>query len=227
MAIDAHSTPAPTVQPGLLPPPPELPPGPLLPAVDLAPAIDDVIVLPRYMTAADFGMGLEIHEPEPGEPQTALSMGMGPAWLDLADAVDLASLAEGRRRHAYRMAADAVDHLIALMDTLDAAGEDLEPEAGYDLPEGDDERCASSEVDDEHPLGWTACMSQVNLGRNTDDLEETALERHGRGFIRSGPDDSEDDDPAGGQQLDEDIPFWSIDIGCAIGAPLDVEGAHV
>jgi len=114
---------------------------------------DDIIVAPRIMTAADFGMGLEAHEPEPGEPQTVRSIGMGPAWADLAVAADLASLAKGRRRHAYRMAADAVDHLIALMDALDAATEDMEPEAGYDLPEGDDERCASSEVDDEPTLG--------------------------------------------------------------------------
>ncbi len=79
----------------------------------------------------------------------------------------------------------------------------------------------------EETLGWAANVGQLALGQTMADGDETALERHGKGFVRSGGDDSEDDDPAGGQMLDEDIPFWSIDVGCAIGAPLDVEGAHV
>jgi len=87
--------------------------------------------------------------------------------------------------------ADALDTAIATLDTLDAPGADLEDghDAEHDL------------ADAEHDLGWPACMSQVNLGRNTDDGDATALERHGRGFLRSGPDDSEDSDP--GERDDE------------------------
>jgi len=81
--------------------------------------------------------------------------------------------------------------------------------------------------EDEETLGWAANVAQLALGQTTADGDETALERHGRGFVRSGPEDAEDDDPAGGQQRDEDALFWSIDVGCAMGAPLDVDGAHV
>ncbi len=86
---------------------------------------------------------------------------------------------------------DALDHAIATLDALDAAGVDLEDghDAEHDL------------ADAEHDLGWPACMSQVNLGRNTDDGDITALERHGRGFLRSGPDDAED---GGDAERDED-----------------------
>jgi len=81
--------------------------------------------------------------------------------------------------------------------------------------------------DGEETLGWAANVGQLALGQTTADGDTTALERHGRGFLRSGPEDAEDADPAGGQQGDENALFWSIDVGCAIGAPLDVEGAHV
>ncbi len=112
---------------------------------------------------------------------------------------------------------DALDTAIATLDALDAPGMDLEDgcDAEHDL------------ADAEHDLGWPACMSQVNLGRNTDDGDATALERHGRGFLRSGPEDAEDDDPAGGQQRDEDALFWSVDVGCVIGATVNRDGAHV
>jgi len=79
----------------------------------------------------------------------------------------------------------------------------------------------------EETLGWAANVSQLALGPNTADGDITALERHGKGFLRSGPDDAEDDDPSGGQQRDEDALFWSVDVGCAMGATVDVEGAHV
>ena len=49
----------------------------------------------------------------------------------------------------------------------------------------------------EETLGWAANVSQLALGQTTADGDETALERHGRGFVRSGPDDAEDDDPGG------------------------------
>jgi hypothetical protein len=103
---------------------------------------------------------------------------------------------------------DALDTAIATLDAMDAPDEDLEDghDAEHDL------------ADAEHDLGWPACMSQAKLGRNTDDGDATALERHGRGFLRSGPEDAEDDDPAGAQQPDEDPLFWSVDVGCAIGS---------
>ncbi len=69
----------------------------------------------------------------------------------------------------------------------------------------------------EETLGWAANVGQLALGPTTADGDETALERHGRGFLRSGPDDAEDDDPL----------FWSVDVGCAIGATVDRDGAHV
>ena len=81
--------------------------------------------------------------------------------------------------------------------------------------------------DGEETLGWSANVGQLALGQTTADGDATALERHGRGFLRSGPDDAEDDDPAGAQQRDEDALFWSVDVGCAIGATVDRDGAHV
>ncbi len=110
---------------------------------------------------------------------------------------------------------DALDHAIATLDAMDAPADDLEDghDAEHDM------------ADAEHDLGWPAYVSQVNLGRNTDDGDATALERHSRGFLRSGPEDAEDDDPPGGQILDEDAPFWSIDVGCAIGST-SREAAH-
>ena len=99
----------------------------------------------------------------------------------------------------------------ALNDEAEAVNED----GGDILDEG------------EETLGWAANLGQLALGQTTADGDATALERHGRGFVRSGPDDAEDDDPEGGQQRDEDALFWSIDVGCAIGATVDRDGAHV
>ncbi len=137
---------------------------------------------------------------ETDEPQTARSIGLGATGWDFADVVDLASLTAARRRHAFRMAADAVDHLIALMDALDADVEDMEADSDddRDLDDGreaepDDEDGGDSERD----LGWNETVSQLALGAGTDDGDLTALERHGRGFVRSGHDDAEDDDGRG------------------------------
>jgi len=79
----------------------------------------------------------------------------------------------------------------------------------------------------EETLGWAANVGQLALGQTTADGDETALERHGRGFLRSGPEDAEDDDPEGGQQRDEDALFWSVDVGCAIGTTVNRDGAYV
>ena len=211
--------------------------------------------------------------------QTFRSEGAGLPHVDFADVTDLASLDLARLRHARRMASDAIDHLIALLDALDAAdgerevvdedgdpleifGEgdpledaeddgtaepilgapekhphtfsmtdwdfapadgastrrinrdgsqarwaqgkaealnDGEAEPGYDMPEGDDERDGDGShygEADEFSLGWNETVSQLALGRSSDDGDDTALERAGRGFIRSGHDDAEDDDPA-------------------------------
>ncbi len=111
-------------------------------------------------------------------PQTALSDGFGPTLHDFADAVDMASLAHAQRRHMRRQAMDAVDHLIALLDALDADSEELEAvdEDGdaLDRDEGD----LMEDAEDDDPA------------------EETSLETAGRGFVRAGADDAEDDDPA-------------------------------
>jgi len=225
MAIDAHSTTAPAVQPGLL----RTWAG-AVPAPTPALTAETVTMLGAIPPLAPYGEApicSAADLPCGDIPTTDLAQarhmrraleGAIAHGIALLDALGLPQLVE----HGFVPSDgpaidDALDNAIATLDALDAPAEDLEDghDAEHDL------------ADAEHDLGWPACVSQVNLGRNTDDGDATALERHGRGFLRSGPDDAEDDDPAGGQILDEDIPFWSIDVGCAIGAPLDVEGAHV
>jgi len=43
----------------------------------------------------------------------------------------------------------------------------------------------------EETLGWAANVGQLALGQTTADGDATALERHGKGFVRSGGDDLE------------------------------------
>ena len=75
-------------------------------------------------------------------------------------------------------ALDEIDHAIRALDALDAPDEDLEPYlAGTPSPLGLDVECDSEEY------------------------EGTALESFGRGFVRAGADDAEDDDP-----LEDDDP---------------------
>ena len=132
------------------------------------------------MTADDFGMSRWWDEPGvAGAPQTARSDGDGPFPINLLDHADLDSLDDARLRYARRMAADAVDNLIALMDAIDARTEDLEPEAGYDLPEGDDERCASGEVDDEEePDREDGADAEPSLARPEGCQFETGSDRN-------------------------------------------------
>jgi len=115
----------------------------------------------------------------------------------------------------------------ALCDATSSQEHWADGSARYDEAEVVNEDGGDILDEGEETLGWAANVGQLALGQTTADGDATALERHGRGFLRSGPEDAEDDDPAGGQQPDEDALFWSIDVGCAIGAPLDVEGAHV
>ena len=138
--------------------------------------------------------------------QTFRSEGAGLSHADFADVTDLASLDLARLRHARRMASDAIDHLIALLDALDAPDEDREPvgdeepslgwQEGSGAANGAVEDLEEDTADHEFCLGWNETVSQLALGRASDDGDDTALERAGRGFIRSGHDDAEDDDPA-------------------------------
>jgi len=206
MAIDAHSTTAPVVQMGLLRSAVPVP-TPDLTAETVATL--DAIPPELLSPAQDAAQALHLRRELEGalDHGTALLAALGLPMLVEPGFVPLDPAAIG----------DALDDAIATLDALDAPAEDLEDghDAEHDL------------ADAEHDLGWPACMSQVNLGRNTEDGDITALERHGRGFLRSGPDDAEDDDPSGSQQRDEDAPFWSVDVGCAIGATVDRDGAHV
>jgi len=115
----------------------------------------------------------------------------------------------------------------ALCDATSSQEHWADGSARYDGAEAVNEDGGDILDEVEQSLGWAANVSRLALGPNTADGDETALERHGKGFVRSGGDDCEDDDPAGAQQRDEDALFWSIDVGCTIGAPLDVEGGHV
>jgi hypothetical protein len=100
-------------------------------------------------------------------------------WDDLTRALD----APDRSRIEA-----VIEGLIGYLDTLDT-DPDLEPSSGY-LPPGISDE-AEPDHDDERTLGWADNAGQGTLGDNTDDGDITALERHGKGFCRSGPDDAE------------------------------------
>ncbi len=151
----------------------------------------------RRMTADEFGMGNPGHDLAPGEPQTARSMGMGAAWADLANVADLASLAAGRRRHAYRMAADAVDHLIALMDALEADTEDLEPnqDGGEqdDACDYEDDGLAEPSLasPERHPIvpRWSTPGLYVDRGPDSSQLRWTEGAQHDGEAVNEDGDD--------------------------------------
>ena len=90
------------------------------------------------------------------------------------------------------------------MDALDADVEDMEVDSDDDR-DHDDEREVEPDDEDggdrERDLGWNETVSQLALGAGTDDGDLTALERHGRGFVRSGPDDAENDDGCGDKDI--------------------------
>lgn len=101
-----------------------------------------------------------------------------------------------------------VDALIARLDDLDGdtdlepeesdqdAGdqgepdEDGEPSLGF--AEGAQHASGGGHDEEEPDLGWCNNVGQLRLGEGHHDGDETALERHGAGFVRSGGDDSED-----------------------------------
>ena len=90
---------------------------------------------------------------------------------------------------------DALDLPPLALDVLDVAIAALDFRDGDpDLEDGDDAEHDTSDA--ELDLGWSALHSQVALGPNTADGDATALESFGRGFVRCGADDAEDDDPA-------------------------------
>ncbi len=85
----------------------------------------------------------------------------------------------------------------------------------------------------EETLGWAANVSQLALGQTTADGDATALERHGRGFLRSGPDDAEDGgdaerDDEHGSEDGEDIGHFARDWRSVIrDIQREREAAHV
>jgi hypothetical protein len=95
-----------------------------------------------------------------------------------------------------------VEGLIGYLDSLDTDPDLEEDDFGggdvNDEPQGGDvvDEPHDGGDDDEGSLGWANNAGQGALGDNTEDGDETALERHGAGFLRSGGEDVEDDDPA-------------------------------
>ncbi len=200
MAIDAHSTTAPAVQPGLLRTHgapsrvlgkkgilsqlakeiPDLPPSFIgavpVPTPDLtAETVAMLDAIPADVPhggAGDAAQALHMRRALEGalDHGTALLAALGLPRLVEPGFVPLDPAAIG----------EALDTAIATLDAMDAAGGDLE-EDDFGEPGGDDEEA----------LGWTAGMSQAKLGPNTPDGDSTAPERHGMGFLRCRADDCE------------------------------------
>ncbi len=130
----------------------------------------------RYEDLEDDGSA----EPSLGAPENHPAR-----WL-----VDMAGTYHGGTRH-HPLGDQRHWNAGAISDAEDD-GDNREPEAGYDLACDEDELDGAGEVDAELSCGWTAKVDQVHLGQPQDDHETTALERYGKGFFRSGPDDAED-----------------------------------
>ena len=205
MAIHAHSTTAPAVQPRLLRGGSAGPCAVL--TTDEAIALTaDVSDLPPLLLAdtpeavrgdieallTDHARAVHLRR----ELHQALDYGFA-----LLDALDLPP-----------MALDVIDDAICTLDALDASDEDREDGgdteaslgwtaagacSGYDFDDREHDT-----ADAELSCGWTAKVDQVHLGQPQDDHETTALERFGKGFFRSGPDDAEDGHDA--ERVDED-----------------------
>ena len=72
-------------------------------------------------------------------------------------------------------------------------GQERWAEGVNDDCEQEDEHGGDILDEGEEDLGWSANVSQLGLGVNTADGDETAPERHGGGFVRGAPDDHESD----------------------------------
>ena len=207
MAIHAHSTTAPTVQPRLLPftfrpvpaqlsgdsgtlpartadellgeiayelerqsgvvspnDPPERPP--LLPSPAPLPSLSAALSRRRAIFGA-----VALDEPDTAAEARALhfrrEMHQALDWgFALLDALDLPPLA-----------LDVIDDAIATLDALDAPDEDREP-------------WLAGVVD----LAFVDGAPALDAENDSEEDEGTALESHGRGFVRAGEDDAEEDD---------------------------------
>ncbi len=223
MAIDAHSTTAPAVQPGLLRTWAGAVP---VPTPDLT--AETVTMLDAIPADVPHGGAPMTRQGSAGFP---LLPNSGEHFsLDAAQALHMRRALEGALDHGTALLAalglprlvehgfvpldpaaigDALDTAIATLDALDAPGADLE-EDDFGEPGGDDEEA----------LGWTAGMSQAKLGPNTPEGDSTAPERHGKGFLRCGPDDGE---PEAGYDLpegdDERCGSSDVDLEPSLGAP--------
>ncbi len=237
MAIDAHSTTAPAVQPGLLRtwagavpvPTPDL-------TAETVAMLDEVFtgigdnpdLAAAVQVFSDPGNNLE--DVRHGGAGEVCCTAQQTAVADLASALHMRRALEGALDHGTALLAalglpmlvepgfvpldpatigDALDTAVATLDALDAPGLDLE-EDDFGEPGGDDEEA----------LGWTAGMSQAKLGPNTPEGDSTAPERHGMGFVRCGPDDCE---PEAGYDLpegdDERCGSGDVDLEPSLGAP--------
>jgi len=220
MAIFLDSTPAPVVQPGLLRTAVPVP-TPALTAETVA-MLDAIPALALHRgapicSAADSPCGVASDVPHGGAGDLASALHMRRALEGALDhgtallaALGLPRLIEpGFVPLDPAVIGDALDHAIATLDGLDAPGADLE-EDDFGEPGGDDEEA----------LGWTAGMSQAKLGPNTPEGDSTAPERHGKGFLRCGPDDGE---PEAGYDLpegdDERCGSSDVDLEPSLGAP--------
>ena len=153
--------------------PPELPPEPLLGAA----AFVSSGSVPAHMPLWPYWPSTA--------PHTSMSDGYGPPWCDFETTGDLADLDLARRRYLRRYAADAVDHLIALLDALDGDHKDMEEDDFHE--EGSD---------DELSLGWRCHASEfqysLGVGQQEDELvgdDEPMLgapERHPSAYCIAG-----------------------------------------
>jgi len=104
----------------------------------------------------------------------------------------------------------AIEALVDLLDGLDPDPDieldsDGEPALGWREERRGQGACPTSGGEAETG-SWPEHPNQQHIAgsaRHHEDEEETALERRGEGFIPSGPDDSEDSDPGGGDILDQ------------------------
>ncbi len=209
MAIDAHSTTAPADHRAKLPPSGNLPPS----------ILGAVPVPTPALTAETVAMldAIPVDVPHGGAGGFCATVAQT-AVADVARALHMRRGAPERHPSCYQF---------AWCDATSSQEHWGDGSTRHDEAEAVNEDGGDILDDGEETLGWSANVGQLALGQTTADGDATALERHGRGFLRSGPDDAEDDDPAGAQQRDEDALFWSVDVGCAIGATVDRDGAHV